>query len=184
VLLGPPPAVAVTGKEYAGAVRRVISLAQKELFVSCFIFSLRSYLGKQILEDFSIAVNRGVILSVALNQRLAGGVTLKHTKRFGGTLEKLGAVVKRWPTSQVCHSKLFIADRRYTLIGSHNISDRSLTSNIETSIFLDDEKIAQAFLDYFDTYDNKCDPRYSQAHHLAQVQSLKARFGLDSPSDE
>ena len=81
--LGPLPTVAITGKEYAAAVRRVISLAHKELFVSCFIFSLRSQLGKQILEDFSIALSRGVVLSVALNQRLAGGVTLKHTKKFG-----------------------------------------------------------------------------------------------------
>lgn len=179
--MGPLPAIAVPGKDYAGAVRRVVSLAQKELFVSCFIFSLRSYLGKQILEDFSAAISRGVVLSVALNQRLAGGVTLKHTKKFGGALENIGALVKRWPTKQVCHSKLFIADRRYILIGSHNISDRSITTNIETSIFLDDEKIAEAFLDYFNSYDIVRDHRYDKTNHLAQVQSLKARFGLDKP---
>ena len=80
--MGPLPTVAIAGKDYAAAVRRVISLAHKELFVSCFIFSLRSYLGKQILEDFSAAISRGVVLSVALNQRLAGGVKLKHTKKF------------------------------------------------------------------------------------------------------
>ena len=177
--MDPLPAVAIIGKQYSRAVSDLLRLAEYDIFVSCFLFQDGSVFGKQLIAELSDAALRGVAVQVFLNQRLSGGVSVRHIHSLKTVFEKRGIAVHFWGKGQVLHSKLFIVDSRYIIIGSHNVSDRCLTHNIETSIFLDDEKVAKTFLDFFIAPDLQHSPGFDQVSHNLNVARLKARLGLD-----
>lgn len=68
-------------------------------------------------------------------------------------MKKLGVKVRLWKLRRVLHSKLFVIDRSVMFLGSHNISNTSLTHSAELSIkYSDNEtgrKAAAVFLEWW-----------------------------------
>lgn len=68
-------------------------------------------------------------------------------------MRKLGVQVRVWKLKRILHSKLFVLDRSIVFIGSHNISNTSLTHSAELSIkYLNNEtgrKAAAVFLEWW-----------------------------------
>lgn len=58
-------------------------------------------------------------------------------------IEKEGLKVKLWREKRIFHSKLFVIDRKLLFIGSHNISNTSLTESVELSMKYEDEIIGK-----------------------------------------
>ena len=66
-------------------------------------------------------------------------------------LTEAGALVKFGYTFPIVHSKLWIFDNETVILGSHNLSSRSVTVNWETSIMVKSPAVALEYRRYFDS---------------------------------
>ena len=60
-------------------------------------------------------------------------------------LKEAGIRVRHPRFDQLCHAKLLIVDRETALLGSHNLSIKSCSSNFETSIFFTNKLCVEEF---------------------------------------
>ena len=70
-------------------------------------------------------------------------------------LEEAGCKVKFGPSFPVTHAKLWLLDEELTILGSHNISERSVLHNDETSVIISSRAIQKYFKDYFELLWNR-----------------------------
>jgi len=68
-------------------------------------------------------------------------------KRFLG---ESGIEVKLGRTFPTTHAKLWVFDDDSVILGSHNLSNRSVTVNVESSVLIKSRKVAMEFKRYFD----------------------------------
>lgn len=64
-------------------------------------------------------------------------------------LEEAGAKVKFGRTIPIVHSKSWLIDDDMVLLGSHNLSNRSVTVNVETSVLIKSRAVTREFKRYF-----------------------------------
>ena len=64
-------------------------------------------------------------------------------------LKKLHIPCQSYLANYTMHAKFVIIDGRKVFIGSHNLSNTSLSKNKETSILITNEGVANVFTDYF-----------------------------------
>ncbi len=93
---------------------------------------------KSLIKKMVRAVRRGVKIRVISNYA-----------EVIDTLNILGFYAKKWPASNLMHSKLVIIDNQIVVSGSHNFTGNAFTSNLETSNIFNDEKTAKTFSDFF-----------------------------------
>lgn len=65
-------------------------------------------------------------------------------------LGEAGIKVKLGRTFPTTHSKLWIIDDDAVILGSHNLSNRSVTVNVESSVLIKSREVAIEFKRYFD----------------------------------
>lgn len=95
-------------------------------------------------------IRKGIKYRIMLNQRSSGNSLPKINGNAAAILEQVGALIYRIPINQFCHAKLWIFDNQRVVLGSHNLSESSINSNIETSIIINNTKIALEYKQYFD----------------------------------
>jgi len=66
-------------------------------------------------------------------------------------LGEAGAIVKFGRTFPITHAKLWIFDDDAVILGSHNLSNRSVTVNNESSALIRSRAVAMEFKRYFDS---------------------------------
>jgi phosphatidylserine/phosphatidylglycerophosphate/cardiolipin synthase-like enzyme len=96
------------------------------------------------------ARRRNVDVRVILHQESQNRNLTKINRVAGNYLSCLGCQVKMFPPSSFLHAKIWLIDGRYSFVGSHNISTRSLTTNEEFSVKIDSVEFAKIVKDYFD----------------------------------
>jgi len=96
------------------------------------------------------AADRGVAVRVIMHNEAKGRHLGKLNRRTAGALERHGVKVLMQPQQRVLHAKVFVFDGKVALVGSHNISNRSVGSNIECGVMLDDEKAIEKIRSVFD----------------------------------
>ena len=68
-------------------------------------------------------------------------------------IKESGGLVRTLQNNRCCHAKIIIIDKRFAIIGSHNLSVKSCTANFEVSFFIDDLVAIKALLGvYFDVW--------------------------------
>lgn len=65
-------------------------------------------------------------------------------------LSEAGAQVKFTRTFPITHAKLWVFDDDITILGSHNLSNRSVTVNNEASALIKSRVVAREFKRYFE----------------------------------
>jgi phosphatidylserine/phosphatidylglycerophosphate/cardiolipin synthase-like enzyme len=92
---------------------------------------------------------RNVAVSVILNQESPRRHLSVINRVSGDKLGEYGCLVKHKKAGTLLHTKLWVIDNRYSFIGSHNISTRSLTCNEEVSVKIDSIEVARLMIEYF-----------------------------------
>lgn len=90
-------------------------------------------------------------LNQALVRAVRRGVKVRALVNEGrqcALLNELGIEAKTNLASIVMHTKAVIVDREHVLMGSHNFTEKAMTSNIETSTYYRDAEIAKQLSDY------------------------------------
>ena len=152
--------IPLLNERYSKDVLNYIRKAEKSIYV--IMFQTGYYpeyaesITNQILREIVNAYKRGVKVEVILDlSKYYENVDKKNfeTAKF---LAKNGIKVYFDKEDKTTHSKLLIIDGKYVFIGSHNWNYYALEKNNETSVLIESEEVANAFIDYFNEIKKEC----------------------------
>jgi phosphatidylserine/phosphatidylglycerophosphate/cardiolipin synthase-like enzyme len=139
-------------RDYFQALSAKIHEARKEVVMAFFLFKTngrsQSY-PEIILRELGEAVRRGVRVVVVLEQDEKPGSTVNRDNRDAAErLKKVGVEMHFDSPKKTTHTKLAVIDRRYTFVGSHNLTQSALKYNNELSVLVDSPALAEKTLNY------------------------------------
>ena len=94
-------------------------------------------------------VDSGISVRVLLNKEGRGQHLMAINMKAARYLGEGGARVKFGHTFPITHAKLWVFDDDEVILGSHNLSNRSVTVNNETSVLIKGRDVAVEFKRYF-----------------------------------
>lgn len=143
----------ITDQNYAPVVESLISSATKEILMSIFCARFKkrnNYQGsKTILEALSKAQNRKVAVNILLHGGKNYSIITRWNRAGLKTFRSFGLRPKLAASEKTIHCKFIIIDGKIAVIGSHNLTESSLTRINEVSVVVEDFIVAQKLRDYF-----------------------------------
>ncbi len=139
-------------REYFETLLGTIKGAKSEIVMAFFLFKTNGYKSNypDILLNYLIkAAKRGVRIRVLLER--GKGVTSQVDKNNRETALRLreGGIDVSFDTPRTTtHTKVVVIDRRYTFLGSHNLTSSALKYNHELSLLVDSPELAMEILKY------------------------------------
>ena len=109
---------------------------------------------RPLFEEFKAAAERGVKVLGLVNWR-PGRAGVPRTNDYNAhALVAAGAQIRYLKSGRCIHAKIIVIDGRAALIGSHNLSVRSLQSNFEVSLLVENAATAAALAAIIEHYFN------------------------------
>ena len=143
----------VLGSKYLSLVLPLIESAHISIDIACYSWTFKDWERNNSITILTKAImkaqKRGVKVRVVLNSESRSHYLTISNKR---TLKKIGSVgieTKMGRSSPITHCKMILVDNIYTVIGSHNLTGRSVTSNDETSTIIRSKEVNKVYKDYF-----------------------------------
>ena len=153
----------ISGTKYFPAVKESLSKAEKSIYV--VMFTIESSLSRQgskpnqLIGALIEAKKRGVDVEVILDQnvdfvqrRHAGDweTKIKSTRAYK-RLKDAGIKVHYDEPARYTHAKAVIIDKKIVILGSTNWTESSFDNNIETSVLINSQELAEEILSYLKT---------------------------------
>lgn len=153
----------ISGNKYFPAVNEAIAKAQKSINV--VMFAMESSLSRQdskpnqLIGALIEAKKRGVDVEVILDQNVDfvqrrhasdWETKIKSTRAYK-RLKDAGIKVYYDEPTRYAHAKTIIIDKKVVILGSTNWTESSFDNNIETSVLINSEKLAEEILSYLKT---------------------------------
>lgn len=137
-----PKTESLIGSQYASRVLDVINDAQRTIDI--MMYEWRWY-ENDPAHPIQL-INQALVRAVRRGVRVRA---LTYRATITSKLREVGIDAKAWGSSKLMHSKMLILDGKAVVMGSHNFTGSAITSNIETSLLVYDDDIAQAKTEYF-----------------------------------
>lgn len=138
-------------RDYFTALLDGVDRARAEIFLSAYLFrtiqNARGY-PEAVLKRLVAAVHRGVRVDVVLERNRDTDDLSRNNAETAERLKQGGIRVCMDAPDRVTHTKLVVIDRRYLLIGSHNLTQSALKFNHEASVWIDSPSLAEEALSY------------------------------------
>lgn len=138
--------------KYVDALINGIRGARREISGCFFIFKVndsKNGLPLAIAKELIAAKKRGVNVTMELEQDAGGKRTVYEQNRHAAALMTDAGINVRFDTPKTTtHVKAMVIDRRYTYIGSHNLTQSALKYNNELSVMIDSPELAEETLAY------------------------------------
>jgi len=132
-------------RDFESAARKAVEQAKRRIWVMAYAW--RWYVNEpqkpiqQFNTAFLQAIKRGVGTKVLVQD--AGIVPM---------LKTYGLNVKQMPSGRILHTKAILVDNKALFIGSHNLTDRAFSTNLELSCKITDFEALAQFESYFDGF--------------------------------
>lgn len=130
------------GKQYAKRLRTAIDAAERSVFV--IMFDWRWY---ELDPGCEVQLVNQALVRAA--RRGLNVMALTSSPTIVKTLIDQKIVAKKLNRRGLLHSKLWIIDETVVFIGSHNLTQSAMQSNVESSLALADEATAKHFAAFF-----------------------------------
>lgn len=131
-----------------------IRKAEHSIDMAMFLFKTTTSPGNKpamLIKELIAARKRGVHVRVVLEHSGRDDSLNKENGRVAEKLRKGNIRVFFDTPSTTTHTKVVVIDRRYTFIGSHNLSHSALAYNHEVSLLVDSSALAAELVAYMDT---------------------------------
>jgi phosphatidylserine/phosphatidylglycerophosphate/cardiolipin synthase-like enzyme len=138
-------------RDYFTALLDGVDRARAEIFLSAYLFRTIEHAKgypESVLKSLVAAVRRGVRVDVILERNQGADDLNRNNDETAKTLKKGGIRVCMDAPDRVTHTKLVVIDRRYLLIGSHNLTQAALKYNHEASVWINSVPLAEEVLSY------------------------------------
>lgn len=139
--------------ELLPALVKEIQHAEESIWVAMFEWSWypgqRTGTVQDLNRELCIRARNGTDVRVLLHNESIGRALHRINRQTAGHLRQNKAQVKWGNTGAPLHAKVWIFDKTRVILGSHNISVRSVRTNVECSVLLQDDveciKVVQWF---------------------------------------
>lgn len=147
-----PEILLLKNKQYLDVLLQAIEKANKEIFISMFLFKTYPYKSSatnRLMDALIKAVDRGVDVIVILEEgKDKNNSVTKVNKNTAKRLKKGGVSVIFDDPQRTTHTKVVVVDKRDVFLGSHNLTSSALKYNNELSIHIKSDKLAEKVLTY------------------------------------
>jgi phosphatidylserine/phosphatidylglycerophosphate/cardiolipin synthase-like enzyme len=137
--------------DYYPTLTTLIQGAVQSIDLAMFLFKAAgNNRPAMIAEELIKARKRGVRVRVILEN---SGYDQKLNQANNSVAEKLKknqVTVEFDSPKRTAHAKIVVIDRRYCLVGSHNLTESALRHNHEFSLLIDSRPLARELLDYME----------------------------------
>lgn len=137
--------------DYYPALTTLIQGAVQSIDLAMFLFKAAGNNRPALIaEELIKAGKRGVRVRVILEN---SGYDQKLNQANNSVAEKLKknqVTVEFDSPERTAHAKIVVIDRRYCLLGSHNLTESALRHNHEFSLLIDSRPLARELLDYME----------------------------------
>lgn len=144
-----PPASEVqllTDAAYYPALLSKIRTAGKSIDLVMYLWKMSGADGgkpAELIQALGEARQRGVAVRVILENSGYDEKLNRANRETAGLLQREGIAVSFDSPAVTTHTKLAIIDRRFCLVGSHNLTQSALERNHEISLLLDNPRLAE-----------------------------------------
>jgi phosphatidylserine/phosphatidylglycerophosphate/cardiolipin synthase-like enzyme len=141
-------------REYFPALLAAIDNAQKEILLSFFLFKTNGHphsCPEIIMRHLIRAADRRIKVVVVLERGKDSSDIDAQNQDTMVKLKKRGVEVYLDSPKSTTHAKLVVIDRRYTFVGSHNLTHSALKYNNELSVLIDAAPLAEEAANYIKT---------------------------------
>ena len=142
------------GSTYLPILRKIVGGVNHSVDVIQYLWSFYPYEGtlplQQFNQDVMGQIRKGVKYRILLNIESVAHKITRINQQTKKNFESIGAKVKFGPVSQITHAKIFIVDDQFVILGSHNLSKRSVSRNDEVSVLINNRAIAMEYKRYFE----------------------------------
>lgn len=131
-----------------------IRKAEHSIDMGMFLFKTTASPGNKpamLVKELIAARKRGVHVRVVLEHSGRDESLNKENRRVAEKLRKGNIRVFFDTPATTTHTKMVVIDRRYTFLGSHNLSHSALAYNHEVSLLVDSSALAAELIAYLDT---------------------------------
>ncbi len=138
-------------RDYFTALLDGVDRARSEIFLSAYLFrTIENAKGypEAVLKRLLAAAKRGVRVDVVVERNQDADDLNRSNAETAERLKQGGIRVCMDAPDRVMHTKLVVIDRRYVLIGSHNLTQSALKYNHEASVWIDSAPLAEEALLY------------------------------------
>lgn len=138
-------------RDYFTALLDGVDRARSEIFLSTYLFrTIENAKGypEAVLKRLLTAAHRGVRVDVVLERNQNADDLSRNNAETAERLKQGGIRICMDAPDRVTHTKLVVIDRRYLLIGSHNLTQAALKFNHEASVWIDSAPLAEEALGY------------------------------------
>ncbi|HIJ90230.1 MAG: phospholipase D-like domain-containing protein [Desulfobulbaceae bacterium] len=145
---------AVADSAYGDTLAALITNARQRIDLSMFLFKTTPASDNRptgLVRDLVAARQRGVTVRVILEYSKHDQTLNRANHETAQALKKGGVAVFFDSAGRTNHTKLAVVDRRYCLVGSHNLTQSALMHNHEFSLLLDNPALAEEILAYMET---------------------------------
>jgi phosphatidylserine/phosphatidylglycerophosphate/cardiolipin synthase-like enzyme len=144
--------ILLENRDYFTTLLKAIDNAQKEIIMSFFLFKMGKHPNNypEILTDhLEKAAKRGMRIEIVLERsdKISSDVDQDNCKT-AELLKDRGIFIYFDYPQRTTHTKVVVIDRRYTIIGSHNLTQSALKYNNELSVLIDSKPIAEKTILY------------------------------------
>jgi len=137
---------------YFPAILDMIDSAQSEIVMSFFLFKTNGFRNSypdKFLQHLIKAAKRGVMVTVILEREKGSRSTLNKNNRATAQRLRQGGIHVCFDSAfTTTHTKVIVIDKRYTCLGSHNLTNSALKYNHELSVLIDSPLMAEKTLHY------------------------------------
>ena len=148
-------ATLLKNRDYFPILVKTIDNARKEIVMSFFLFKTNGYRNNypdRLVNHLIRATERGVKVKILLEiGKDSNSQINKNNIETAKRLKKGGIDVYFDPLHTKTHTKVVVIDRRYTFLGSHNLTSSALKYNNELSILIDSPEVAREALSYINS---------------------------------
>jgi len=145
---------AIIGNEYPKTVIELLRTAQRSIDIAAYTWKWYEHQANSAMQRINYAViekaRHGVKVRARFNHEHKDHCLTKENTRTAQALRRYKVETRFDGTEVMSHLKLIIIDNEIAILGSHNLSARSVTQNNETSIVIFGRESVKRFVNYFD----------------------------------
>jgi len=139
--------------EYIPQIKKEIQTATKLLYATIYVAKIHKNRKrdevKLLLDDIINLKKKNLDVRILFNSIQNNSLVSRANRESFTYLRTNGVQIRYTPDKRTTHCKLFIIDDNISILGSHNLSNISLHSNREVSIFIKDEMTNFLLKEYF-----------------------------------
>lgn len=147
-------AQAILGPAYVPRVIEFIRRATKSIDIAAYTWKWYEYQASTAIQRLNYAIiekaRHGLPIRARFNFECKDHSLSAENTKTAQKLRRYGIQTKHDGTAVMSHLKMIIIDNEIVIIGSHNLTTRSVSQNNETSAALIGRDIVKAYSDYFE----------------------------------